>query len=254
MRHTTIDRIREKLLASEDFLIIMLGDSITRGSCASTPEHTYTAQLAKGLGERMPKKTVLRYDGEQVDELLPLGGFGEAIPVQKGSKSKLTVVKCGVGGNTVRRMLNRQGDYAGRAFEGRIADLFFLNVGINDSLWKDPSKYATTEQYQKDLRELIDLLGKTNPEADLIFMTPTYHHDGKTADSDLTPYAEAMKEVAREEGIPCIDLHQKWMNHMIIGGEGNGQGDWLKCDKCHPSDRGHRVMAEQILEDFFPNR
>ncbi len=252
MRNTTLEAIVRRMVESREFVLVTLGDSITLGALSSSAEHTYTACLARALGAKMPEKTVLRYDGKQVDELLPLGGFGEAVFVQQGRKGKLTVVRCGVGGNTVRRLLNRRDDYAGRKFEGRAGDLFTVCLGINDSLKKDPAKYVTTEQYKSDLCELVDLLAKTNPKADLIFMTPTYHHDGSTPDSDLTPYAEVMKEVAADREIPLIDLHRKWMEHMVVGGELYGQGDWLKSDKCHPSDVGHAKMAEQIMEELFP--
>ncbi len=252
MYSKSLREIAQRMAESEEFLLFTLGDSITQGALSSSAEHTYTACLARGFGKKMPEKTVLRYDGRQVDELLPVGDFGEAIAVQQGTKGKLTVVRCGIGGNTVRRLLNRKGDYAGRAFEGRKGDLFTVNLGINDSLRKDPAKYVTVEQYKKDLCELIDLLAQTNPEADVILMTPTYHHDGSTPHSDLTPYADAMKEVAVEREISLIDLHRKWMEHMVVGGELYGQGDWLKSDKCHPSDVGHAKMAEQIIEELFP--
>lgn len=244
-----------RLNESREYVIFMLGDSITRGSCASSAETTYTAIFAQGLAKRYPERRVLRYDGlqskEKDGELRPVERFDGPVNLGEGENGKLTVVRCGIGGNTVRRILNRRDDYAGREFEGRRGDLFFIMLGINDSLQKDVSKYVTPEQYQKDLCELLDLLAVTNPEADVVLMTPTYYHDGKTPTSYLDLYAEKMTEVAKAQRLPLIDLHKLWMDHMILGGEGNGQGSWLPYDKCHPGDEGHRILGEEILCHLF---
>ena len=255
MSAKTMKEIVKRMEKSEEYAIFTLGDSITLGACASSDENTYTAVVARGLAERYSARTMIRYDGQQAKtpdgELIPVERFDGPVTVQTGEKGKLTVVRCGIGGNTVRRLLNRRGDYAGRAFEGRIADLFTVCLGINDSLRKDPSKYVTPEQYKSDLFELLDLLAYTNPMADVILMTPTYYHDGSAKESYLDLYAEKMIEVAKERELPLIDLHKTWMDHMVVGGAGNGQGDWLPFDKCHPGDLGHRLMGEEILENLF---
>ncbi len=251
MRSTSVKEIVKKMTEAEEYLILMLGDSITQGCGASSPETNYVAEFTRLMAKKFPNRTLLRYDGRVVSEQLPLDGYSDAVSVQSGTDKKLTVVRCGVGGNTVRRLLNRRDDYAGREFDGRVGDLFFIMLGINDSLIKTPEKYVTPEQYKKDLCELLDLLATTNPEADAVLMTPTYYHDGSAPTSYLDLYAEQMIEVAKEQRLPLIDLHRMWMDHMVIGGAGNGQGDWLPHDKCHPGDKGHAVLAEEILRALF---
>lgn len=255
MRSKTVAEIVKKIDVSEEFLIFTLGDSITNGSISTSLENSYTAVLTRRIAERYSDREVLRYDGRQSKtpdgELLPVDHFDGPTRVQEGNGGKLTVVRCGIGGNTVRRLINRRGDYAGRAFEGRVADLFTVMVGINDSLRGDPSKYVTPEQYKKDLYELLALLENANPQADVILMTPTYYHDGSTRESYLDLYAEKMTEVARECALPLIDTHKLWMDRMALGGEGYGQGDWLPSDKCHPGDVGHKALGEFIFSEIF---
>ena len=255
MRRKTMTAIVQHMTEAKEYLIFTLGDSITRGSGASSDETAYTAVMTRELAQRFPQREILRYDGQQAripdGELIPVDHFDGPIAVQRGSEGKLTVVRCGIGGNTVRRLLNRKGDYAGREFEGRRADLFTVMLGINDSLIKVKEKYVTPEQYKKDLCELLALLAETNPEADVILMTPTYYHDGSTPDSYLDLYAEKMIEVAREQELPLIDLHKMWMDHMVVGADGYGQGDWLPRDKCHPGDLGHRLLGEEIVKRIF---
>ena len=55
-------------------------------------------------------------------------------------------------------------------------------------------------------------------------------------------------------GIPVIDLHHTWMEHLNVGGENYGQGDWLcgvEGDSCHPSDKGHEEIAKNIISVLF---
>ena len=63
-----------------------------------------------------------------------------------------------------------------------------------------------------------------------------------------------MKRVAEKRSIPVIDLHKAWMDHLIVGKERYGQGDWLtdrKGDSCHPCNKGHAVIADVLIKNMF---
>ena len=127
-------------------------------------------------------------------------------------------------------------------------------VGINDALRQDPRKYVTPDVFSSDLNELIDSIEGGAPSADIILMTPTYNDTGESAESHLLPYANAMRRISAERKIPLIDQHRLWMEHLTVGGENSGQGDWL-CgavgDHCHPADVGHAVIANEMLRAIF---
>ena len=253
--------IREKIQNSNEYTIFSVGDSITEGFRSTSAENTYTAVFARRLGEHFPQKTVIRYDGKrhkhENSALMPLATYGEPISVQNGTETggKITVIRSGIGGNTVRRLLNRRDDYIGKVIDSRTADLFIISAGINDSLIKDASKYVPPEKYAEDLWELIELIRKNHPNADIIFMTPTWHDHGEVNTSSVDDYANTMICVAQEADIPVIDQHKIWMEHLIVGGDNYGQGDWLvplpKGDSCHPSDTGHAAMAEELIRSLF---
>ena len=252
----TVREIVEKMTSSDNYLIFSVGDSITEGARATSPDNNYTAVLTRGIAARFPMRTVLRYDGKRHrvpdGELRPIESFGEAVTVQNGTEGKsITVARCGIGGNTVRRLLNRKQDFIGKEIDGRLGDLFLIVAGINDSLVKDPAKYTEPTQYHANLYELLDEIERANPEADVILMTPTYYGDGSTADIPLSEYAEEMRRVAKEKCLPLVDLHALWMQHLVVGGPLYGQGDWLVSDKCHPSDKGHAAIAAEILRVLF---
>lgn len=251
MRNTTLSAIFERLCTAEEYLIFSIGDSITEGARASSDETTYTAVLTKLLAKRLPDRTVIRYDGRSYNtpdsETLPLETHGTPIVVQQGSRGKLTVSRCGIGGNSTRRLLRRRSDFIGKKLEGRTGDLFMIVVGINDSIEKVPDKFATPEQYTGHLHVLLDSIEAAHPDADIILMTPTYYDRGTERKSCLDPYADAMKAVASERNVPMIDLHRLWMDHMCLNGENYGQGSWLNGDRCHPSDEGHAAIAHEIM-------
>ena len=260
MSFATFAKIAKKIEKSKEYLIFSVGDSITEGFWSSSADNTYTSVFARGLAERFPKKNVIRYDGKRHkhpdSEIMPINSYGEPITVGEGSESKLTVVRSGIGGNSVRRMLNRRADFIGKEIDGKYADLFIFSVGINDSIKEVASKYATPEQYKKDLFELCSLVKERHPDADVILMTPTWFDLGESYGSTVDAYADAMNEFAHEYGIPVVDQHKSWMEHFIMGSANYGQRDWL-CDKekfgdrCHPSDAGHAAMAQKMLECIF---
>ena len=258
MRNKSIEKIVEKFDASRDITIFFVGDSITEGARSTCPDRTYVALFASLLAERFKGRRVVRFDGKRHPtddgELLPLLTYGEPIPVQDGADGTVTVVRSGIGGNTVRRMLNRKGDFICREVGGRTADLFIINVGINDALFKDKSKYVPFDVFGSDLGTLIDEIECAMPNSDIILVTPSYHDHGTTAESHLDPYADEMKRVAMERSIPVIDLHDAWMRHLVVGGENYGQGNWLSGvngDCCHPGDEGHKAIAEILESEMF---
>ena len=257
MRNTSLSAIMARMVNSEDYLLFSVGDSITEGLRASSNEATYTAALARGIADKFPQRTVLRYDGLRRDttdgELFPIRVYEGPVTVQSGVQGKITVVRSGIGGNTVRRLLHRKTDFISKPIEGRTADLFLMVSGINDALDCDPAKYVTPKQYGRVLHELVDEIEAADPSADIIFMTPTFNDYGTSSVSTLDPYVDTMKKVAALRQIPVIDLHRLWMEHLVVGAENSGQGDWLLSpeDHCHPSDTGHAAIAESILTALF---
>lgn len=258
MRHTTMNAIVARMRDSENYRIFVVGDSLTEGVRVEDPEDIYVAVFARGLAARMTDRRIVRYDGRRQDhpdaELMSVASYGYPVTVQNGNGGELTVVRSGIGGNTVRRMLNRQQDFLGDTFLGGPADLLIVEVGINDALACDPAKYVPAETFGQDLHELLDLIEREDPETDVIFMTPTYNDVGDRPTSCVDAYDAEMQRVARERCVPVVDLHRLWMAHLEIGSYNYGQREWLTGilgDTCHPSPEGHRAIAREMLRTLF---
>ena len=269
--------ILEKIKTSDYFQIMMVGDSITYGT-GSNPRHaenitdpddenTYTAFFARMLSERLNDKTVVRYDGiyngenRNADGTIYIHEYKGPITVGEGKKGKITVVRSGIGGNTVARLISRKDDFLGKVVEDKSADLFFIKSGINDSLYHidgEGPKHAEPDEYGKNLETLINDVKASNPNADIVLMTPTVNDEhteeqwfGK---SQLDPYAKKMKEVAAKYGLNIVDLHSLWMAHLDKNAANHGSGDWLTAregDFCHPSPKGHEAIAKEMIKTLF---
>lgn len=245
-----MDLIEKKINLGQNVLITVVGDSVTYGIYKAAINETYCAVLAQRLGGRFPDTQVVRYDGKMSGGSMPLAGYEEAVVVNKGNKGKITVVKCGVGGDTVRRALNRKEDYIGGFITGETTDIYMLMFGINDSLKDDASKYVSPQKFLEDLTELTSLLNRTNPNAEIVLLTPTYGDDGTSKISCLEPYVENMKILADEKNYMLIDTHELWMKHLVIGGENCGQGDWLADDPWHFAPAGGIATGNYIFEEL----
>ena len=236
------------MLAEKGHLTVdFVGDSITWGVPHCTPDETYVAVFTQMIAERYPEASVYRYDGVMGDEMAPMARYDGPFLVQAGTgRQRIDVIRCGIGGNTVRRALNRFGDYTGVLVNGRRADVTFFMFGINDALKSDPRKYVTPEQFGKDYRELLERFRAAESSA-VIVMSAT------TNDQPIDEHVAETARVARAFGLPYIDHCAVWAAHFDPAAPHFGQGDWLSDtpgDACHPSPLGARVIARTIAENL----
>lgn len=246
---TAMKRITEKLEQHENVLIMTVGDSITWGCNHCSTEETLCAVLARLFAEAFPDVRVLRYDGIVKEENRPLDRYDGPVLVRPGEQATLTVVKSGVGGDTVKRAIARAGDFIGRFETGEKPDLFLLMFGINDAI-DNPEKYATPQEFYDNYHSLYRLICDGNPTAEIVLLTPTFNDYGTSPASGLDPYSDMVKRLGDEVGCRVIDTHCLWMEHLIVGTEHSGQRDWLSenpDDHCHFSPLGSQVTAEYIF-------
>jgi len=79
-------------------------------------------------------------------------------------------------------------------------------------------------------------MGKKHPYRD----SPPYR--GRDMKFMLRDYAEAVRKIAREVGLPLLDVWEKFME--------GGDPDKLLLDGVHPNADGHRVIADMLIGFF----
>ena len=239
---------KKKLLHGEEVTLDFVGDSITWGLNHCAPEETYVAVFAKLFALNFQDYEVIRYDGIVESEALPIAYFEGPIAVSgKKGEAQAVIIRNGVGGNTVRRAINRKEDFLGAMPNGKIADLTFLMFGINDALSSDKSKFVTPEVFETDYEELLSLLGATDTLPLLI--SPTYNGTKYPMDD----YVSVCARLADKHKLPYFDAHALWKTHFKEGEGEFGQGNWLsdsKTDACHFSPEGARQTGRFLFEKF----
>lgn len=131
-------------------------------------------------------------------------------------------------------------------------DYVFVQFGHNDSHAKDkPESTDAATDYKEYLRQYADDALKAGIK--VIFITPMHRRsfrNGKVTE-ELLPYANAMKEVAKEKNILLIDLYSS--SGKLLEEKGEEPATDLFCsvkDRTHFSQKGAEEMARLIVEDL----
>ena len=198
--------------------VIFLGDSITEGAAASSPEKIYLNVAARELG------------------------LGKA-------------VNAGIGGTRIARQQDRTdpseqaGNFNTRARSLGAADLIVVFGGTNDYGHGDAPfgerKDDTVDTFCGACRSLFAFLTEKYGRGKVAAVTPMLRSDitaaknGKT----LADYAAALRGIAEEFGVPVLDMQK---NRVLD--PSTEQGGLLFTDGLHPNDAGHEILGKAVAE------
>ncbi|MHB9138386.1 MAG: rhamnogalacturonan acetylesterase [Victivallaceae bacterium] len=177
-----------------------------------------------------------------------IAGWGQVIG--KYFKANVSIENFAVSGRSTKTFV--QDGYWQKLLESK-PDYILLQFGHNDSHAKDkPESTDAATEYKDNLRKFVEEAEKAG--ARIIFVTPmhrrTFGNDGKMTDT-LLPYANVMKDVAREKNILCIDLHAS--SGKLMQDLGDEKSAFLSCksdDRTHFSPDGADKMAELVVKDL----
>jgi lysophospholipase L1-like esterase len=144
-------------------------------------------------------------------------------------------------------------------------DLVIIQFGINDAavdVWKNPpatQPRVSRSQYEANLRYMVKTL--TERGAHVVLMTPNACRWTETTrkyyakppyranDPDgfnivLSDYAGIVRRVARQEGVPVVDVFAAFQAYGKVAGQ---SVDGLLVDGMHPNSKGHKLIANLLL-------
>ena len=140
-------------------------------------------------------------------------------------------------------------------------DYMVIQFGHNDMVSGEPNdRQVPLPQYQENLRQFVREARAAG--AHPVLVTPLtrryFGKDGKIH-SDLTAYADGMKDVARELDVPLIDLQSESIAYLDKLGQKDA--DWLGItkkdkdgsvtwDKTHLNWNGSYVFGRMVAEDL----
>jgi lysophospholipase L1-like esterase len=185
--------------------------------------------------------------------------LAEALP-RRGVPA--TVINAGVpGNNTTQAMARLETDVLSHK-----PDVVIIQFGINDGMvdvWKDPPATAarvSKEDFENNLHGFVSRIRAAGGE--VLFMTPNplrwvkflremYGKPPYKLDDPegltfiLADYAQIVRDVARDEKAPLVDVYAAF----LANGKRPGHSvDELLVDGVHPNDAGHQLISELLIE------
>ena len=174
---------------------------------------------------------------------------------------KVEVINAGVPGNTTAQALRRLETDVLQKRPDTVVVLFGINDAAVD-VWKNPpatQPRTPLATYRENLKACVALLKTVG--ARVVLMTPnplcwsetTRKLYGKPPyapeDPDgfnvlLREYAEAVREVAREENAGLVDVFEVFKSQPALK---TGNASRLLPDGMHPNSEGQRVIAEALI-------
>lgn len=207
--------------------INFLGDSITEGACATTSENKYSTLVCKMIGA----------------EERNYGIGGTRIAKQKNPKANAW---------------EDDKDFITRApTMDKDADFVFIFGGTNDyghgdvplGNMNDETEYT----FYGALKHLVEYLLSVYGKEKLCFILPTHRYNEDNpygegnkavAGAPLSAYVQAEIEVFERYGVEYLDFRNLFPLPKV------NTGDELTKDGLHPNDKGHELLAKQIVKYF----
>ncbi len=133
----------------------------------------------------------------------------------------------------------------------RSADVVVVFGGTNDQAHGD-APFGTIDStdiytFCGAVNSLITKLKQDFPKSKLVFMTPIHRLDGmkpsEKTSKTLAEYADAILEICTRRNISVIDLYK--INPI------DPKDNKLFLDSSHPSEEGHRILAEIIGQELL---
>ncbi|MCK5801416.1 MAG: lysophospholipase, partial [Lentisphaeria bacterium] len=162
-------------------------------------------------------------------------------------KARIEMTNAGRSGHTTAAGLKR----IERDVLSKKPHLVVVMFGMNDLAYdakgKTPERIeAIRKQYQRNLGSIIDQCRGVGAEVLLCTPNPIYPEGvPKRPVERIAEYADAMREVAREKGVPVADGYAAFEQLRA-----KDQRAWMLCmsETIHPSMAGHKLYAETMAE------
>ena len=199
--------------------VAFLGDSITQGVGASSPDKNYVSQFATISGAEV---------------------FNFGVSATRIARRTIPHEAPSWNDCFLDRAERMTGDY----------DVIVVFGGTNDYGQQNPNPLGEKESIDEytfygALKALIEKLITSHPYATLVFATPLHREKEENQGLPglkLKDYVDAIRQVTELYSVPVVDL---WSNSGIQAKNHTAMQVFL-LDGLHPNDAGHLRVAEKI--------
>jgi lysophospholipase L1-like esterase len=167
--------------------------------------------VASALSQKRPITFFLAGDSTmaaKLPEKRPETGWGEMLQ-RYFDESKVVIENHAQNGRSTKTFIS-EGRWQALVDKLQKGDWVFVQFGHNDESKEKGERYTPPEDYRKNLiRFIADV---TSKNANIVLLTPVmrrkFDKDGNFVDQHPPEYPNAVREVAKEENVPLIDMHR----------------------------------------------
>ena len=126
-------------------------------------------------------------------------------------------------------------------------DIVVIYVGVNDVWHKTLLGTGTdADKFEKFYQAIIKKLQDRNIK--MILCTPAVIGEkndmSNPLDGDLNRYSNIIRDLAKKNNLPLIDLRKKFQDYLEKNNPENKEKEVLTYDRVHMNDRGNQLLAE----------
>ena len=170
---------------------------------------------------------------------------------QKGLDNDYELVGAGIGGNKVYDLYLRMEDDV----LAKNPDVVVIWVGVNDVWHKRTFGTGTDpDKFEKFYNAIIKKLQAKNIK--VLICTPAAIGEktdfSNELDGDLNKYAGIIRNIAKNNNCPLIDLRKLTLDYNLANNKDNKDKGVLTADGVHLNDIGNNTVAEAMYKALIP--
>lgn len=195
------------------------------------------------------KKSKIIFFGDSITELgVKPGGYVTRIDSMcklEGKGDQYDFVGAGISGNKVYDLYLRLEDDV----LSKNPDVVVIYVGVNDVWHKTLLGTGTdADKFEKFYLAILKKLKEKNIKA--IVCTPAVVGEktdfSNPLDGDLNRYSNIIRDMAKKNNLPLVDLRQKFLEYCKINNPKNEEKNILTYDKVHLNAKGNQLVADAM--------
>jgi len=170
--------------------------------------------------------------------------MGEMLEKQ-GLKDKYERIGAGIGGNKIYDLYLRMEDDV----LAKKPDVVIIYIGVND-VWHKASHGTGTDpdKFVKFYEAILKKLQAANIRVALC--TPAAIGErtdfSNQQDGDLNQYSQMIRNLAKKNGLPLIDLRKAFLDYNLKNNPNNDEKNILTTDRVHLNEVGNQFVADEM--------
>lgn len=202
-----------------------------------------------GMSFVSQKKTKVIFFGDSITELgVKPGGYVTRVDSMcraEGKSATFDFVGTGISGNKVYDLYLRMEEDV----LAKNPDVVVIYVGVNDVWHKTLLGTGTDpDKFEKFYLAILKKLKEKNIKA--ILCTPAVVGEktdmSNPLDGDLNRYSNIIRDLAKKNNLPLIDLRKKFIDYELANNPDNKEKDILTYDRVHMNAKGNQFLADAM--------